>query len=41
MTTAEVFETEPGDVFGCVADIGWITGIKRLLWICIQLIIVC
>ena len=26
LTTAEVFKTEPGDRFGCVADIGWITG---------------
>ena len=26
VTTSEVFETKPGDVFGCVADIGWITG---------------
>ena len=21
-----MFQTQPGDVFGCVADIGWITG---------------
>jgi len=21
-----VFDYQPGDVFGCVADIGWITG---------------
>ena len=26
VTTSEVFSTQPGDVYGCVADIGWITG---------------
>ena len=26
VTTSEVFDCKPGDVFGCVADIGWITG---------------
>lgn len=26
VTTAEVFNCRPGDIFGCVADIGWITG---------------
>lgn len=26
VTTSEVFDCVPGDVFGCVADIGWITG---------------
>ena len=26
LTTAEVFKTQAGDRFGCVADIGWITG---------------
>ena len=26
LTTSEVFGCVPGDVFGCVADIGWITG---------------
>ncbi|KXN68837.1 putative acetyl-CoA synthetase [Conidiobolus coronatus NRRL 28638] len=25
-TTKYVFDTHPGDVFGCTADIGWITG---------------
>ena len=27
VTTSEVFDCKPGDVFGCVADIGWITGL--------------
>jgi acetyl-CoA synthetase len=26
VTASEVFSCVPGDVFGCVADIGWITG---------------
>ena len=26
VTTSEVFDCKAGDVFGCVADIGWITG---------------
>ena len=29
MTVRHVFDVREGDVFGCVADIGWITG-KRL-----------
>ena len=26
VTTSAVFDCQPGDRFGCVADIGWITG---------------
>jgi len=26
LTTKYMFDVHPGDVFGCVADIGWITG---------------
>ena len=26
MTVKYIFDVRPGDVFGCVADIGWITG---------------
>ena len=38
MTVKHVFDVKEGDVFGCVADIGWITGKDHFEVINVQVI---